>query len=1009
MKRGSLRVLLVQGAGAESSLEALLAGHAELSIDRVEAAGAQAAGYDVAVVDLALDPLGSSLRSLCLAAPSLPIVAIVDHDDEVPEAIMSGAKDVILRREIEARALVKALRIAVLRRGAVEALQESEQRYALAVQGANDGLWDWHLEADRIHYSDRWMQMLGFPPGELDATSEAWFGRIHEDDLEEVKRSLAAHVEGRRRTFHAEYRMRHKDGSLRWMLARGLAIRDESGRAFRIAGSQTDISKRKEAELALQHQAWHDAVTGLPNRALLLDRLGRALLRQRQHRMPFAVIAMGLDNYASIMDSYGHEICEAWTRAVAEELETLRGATDTLARTGRDQFLLLVDNPPDLAAVIRICDAIQERMRRPMIVGGEELFTTASIGVVPSDEHHADAEDYLRDASVAMNRAKSLGGGQHRVFDTPMHRHVVERLQLEKELRKAIDQKQFELRYQPIVSLRTGQVAGFEALLRWLHPRRGLLAPAAFIDTAEAAGLLPAIFDVIFPTILDELRRWQRVHRRSALFVNVNLSRSQFLDPKLIERVDAMLGDRPGDRLPPGSLGFELTESMMVDDASVLATLRALKDRGIRLLLDDFGTGYSSLSNLLSFPIDAIKIDRTFLRDLGSVEDSTEIIRAMVSLAHGMGMEVTVEGIETDDQLRFVTNLGCAFGQGYHFAVPLDPDSASETIATGYRVTAPPPSSGVNRRVEDDRGRVFLVDHDRARRSRLRLSLEGEGFSVTTAASAHECLESAATDPPDVILMDIALPGMDGIEASRRLKQSPQSATIPILLSSSGEPHERLIVEALHAGGNDFVSKGTPLPILCARLDSQVAIGRTQRRLSQIAMVDELTGVFTRRFMLQALRRVLKASTRRPPSGMAVLVIDPDRLKQLNATHGVIEGDRMLRHLARTVDKLTRETDLVARFGGEEFVVVLEDTDLEGARIAAEKIRATVEQRCDTTVSIGGAFMAQASVEVLRDVEEIDSLIGEMLRRAEEAMQRAKRDGRNRVHFDATLADTATA
>jgi diguanylate cyclase (GGDEF)-like protein len=313
----------------------------------------------------------------------------------------------------------------------------------------------------------------------------------------------------------------------------------------------------------------------------------------------------------------------------------------------------------------------------------------------------------------------------------------------------------------------------------------------------------------------------------------------------------------------------------------------------------------------------------------------------------------------------------------------------------------------VSAREHPQRGRVFVVDHDRTSRSSLRLRLEGEGFEVVTASSAHECLDSAATERPDVILMDIDLVGMDGIEACRRLKQSPQSATLPVLFLSRVDPSEELIIEALRAGGNDFVSKATPLPMLAARLDSQVAIGRSQQRLATISMIDELTGVFTKRFLLQALRRALKACTRRTPSGLAVLIIDPDRLKQLNATHGIIEGDRVLRHVARTIDKLTRETDLVARFGGEEFVVVLEDCEESGAMTAAEKIRRRVEERCDTTVSIGGAFLPHDSVESLRSTEQIDRLIAEILRRAESAMQRAKREGRNRVVFEDGLVDPA--
>jgi diguanylate cyclase (GGDEF)-like protein/PAS domain S-box-containing protein len=963
--------------------------------------------FDAMLLDLTLpDAEGvDTVRRAKAAAPHLPIVVMTGAGDDAlaAAAVGSGAQDYLEKGVLEPALLTRSISYAVERGKAMRALYESEERYALAVQGANDGLWDWRLSEDRIYFSERWKSMLGYEGHEVDDSAETWFGRIHEADVDEVKRALADHVQGRADAFEVEYRMRHKGGGWVWMLTRGLAVRNARGEAYRIAGSQTDVTKRKEVEQRLRHHALHDELTELPNRALLLDRLARAILRREQHDAAFALVAVGLDNLRSIDDSFGHAVADQWLRSVAELLAGFIGPEDTLARIARSEFVLLYESRPDIGSLLGLAERIQTALQRPMAVDDEELFSSASIGIVLADADRDRPEDYLRDAGVAMSRAKSLGGGQHRVFDAPMHHFIVERLKLEKELRQGIDKDEFVMRYQPIVALGTGEVAGFEALLRWNHPRRGLLPPHAFLEVAESAGLIGPIFDRVFPTVLEQQSLWQtRFRRGTPLFVNVNLSRAQLADGRLCERLDVALARQ---QITRWSLGFEMTESMMVDDERVLATLRALKGRGVRLLLDDFGTGYSSLASLKLFPIDSLKIDKSFLAGLGSPGDSAEIIRAIVTLAHSMAMEVTVEGIETEDQLRFVSNLGCEYGQGYYFAVPLEPEAATDAIARGFRVTSPPPSSRQSPREERSRGRVLVVDDDRPSRNLMRLLLEEEGFEVVTAANGHEAIELASSSSPEVIVLDLVMPGMDGIETCRRLKRSAETSPVPVVFVTGRNEDDPTTIEALNAGGNDFVSKDTPRPVLCARLESQVAIARAQSKLRTLAMTDELTGMYSRRFMFQALRRTLKASTRRDLRGMATLLVDVDDFKSVNDRHGHIEGDRVLREIARFIDGATRETDLVARFGGEEFVVVLADTDPDGARIVAEKIRAAVQGQCGITISIGGAYLAEARAEDLASSAEIDRIISELLRRADAAMYAAKRHGKNRVVF----ADDADA
>ncbi len=967
--------------------------------------------FDVALLELSLcDAEDGAVERLREAAPGLPVVVIAAPGDSAiaERAQALGAVDYLVTGESEAQRLCRDLRQAIARGRQAQRSREDHERYALAVQAARDGLWDWHLDEDRVFYSERYHRMLGFDPGGLDDSSAAWFDRIHAADVDDVKRALARHVDGHSEVFEVEYRMQHRDGSWRWMLSRGLALR-QRGAVYRIAGSQTDVTKRKQVEQKLLHTAYHDELTGLPNRSLLLDRLSRAMLRSEKDDRPFALLAIQLDNYRSIGDSFGHDVLEAWTREVARTLAGFLGPVDTLARVGRDELFMLIEDAEDLGEVIDLAEQIQARLRRPVSVDDEELFTTASIGIViggAEDGRRQRPDEYLRDAGLAMNRAHAQGGGRQRVFDAHMHQRAVERLNLERDLRIGLERGEFRMQYQPIVSLRSGHVAGFEALLRWEHPTRGTLAPRDFIDVAEASDLLGPIFERMFPQVLADLSNWQVRYRRShPLFVNVNLSRAQLADDNLEAYLDEVLGQHP---IADHTLGFEMTESMMVEDPNLVEKLNKIKQRGIRLLLDDFGTGYSSLSTLKQFPIDALKIDKSFLADIGAVDDTTEIIRAIVTLAHTMAMEVTAEGVETDEQLRVVSNMGCELAQGYYFSKPMDPDKACRAIAHGFRPSSQAPPSGPTSHRARSRGRVLIVDDDDVSRDRLVSQLEEDGFEVITAADGHACLEIASAEQPDVVMLDIHMPAMDGIETCRKLKHSMETAGIPVLFVTDVQEDDALVSEALQAGGNDFLWKGASRTILDARLRSQVAIARSQAKLRMLAMTDELTGVFSRRYLYQSLRRAVKSSTRRGPSGLGVLLIDVDHFKHINDAHGHIAGDRQLKRIARTIDETTRETDVVARFGGEEFVVVVPDTDEDGVRRVAEKIRAEVERRCPSTISIGGAYAQPSALERAHTADDVEALVARLLREADAAMQRAKALGRNRACFaEADVADSA--
>ncbi|HEY9750603.1 MAG TPA: PAS domain S-box protein, partial [Allocoleopsis sp.] len=372
------------------------------------------------------------------------------------------------------------------RKQAEEALRESQERYALAVAGANDGLWDWNLKTNEIYFSSRWQSMLGYQEGEISSSPNEWFSRVHPEDVERLKAQINLHLEGLSPHFESEHRMRHQDGSYRWMLSRGLAVRDADQKVSRMAGSQTDVTERKHVEEQLLHDAFHDVLTGLPNRSLFMDRLGLAIERsKRPGNNLFAVLFLDLDRFKVINDSLGHMIGDQLLIAIARRLEACLRGGDTVARLGGDEFTILLEDIVDIHDATRIANRIHQALQSPFNLQGQEVFTSVSIGIALSETGYDWPEDLLRDADTAMYRAKSLGRACHEVFDRTMHLRAVELLHLETDLRRAIERQELRLYYQPIVSLTTGRIHGFEALIRWQHPERGLISPAEFIPVAE--------------------------------------------------------------------------------------------------------------------------------------------------------------------------------------------------------------------------------------------------------------------------------------------------------------------------------------------------------------------------------------------------------------------------------------------------------------------------------------------------------------------------------------------
>lgn len=563
-----------------------------------------------------------------------------------------------------------------------ERLRASETRYALAAEGANDGLWDWNLASDEnVYYSPRWFEIMGVVPetGEIPGKNY-WLDRIHPDDYQNVSTELEAHLEGKTEHFENEHRVRHSDGEYQWVMIRGLAVRDESGKACRIAGSLTDISGRKRVEEKIAHDAVHDALTGLPNRKRLLQRLERSVQRTKRHgNYTFAVLFIDLDRFKTVNDSMGHRAGDELLLKISDKLLNLVRPSDMVARLGGDEFVILLENVKDTRRVNRIAERILSDLQKPTKISGKKIYVGASIGVVFSSENYDNPEDLLRDADLAMYRAKVKGKGRYELFDSKLHSGAVSRLQTEIDLRRAIERSEFVLHYQPIVSLRSEDIVGFEALIRWNHPTRGSVPPDEFISIAEETGLILPIGKWVIEESCRQMRQWQEQFAAARpMVINVNLSARQLEQKDLVEQIAKVLEETG---LNPNCLKLEITESVIMSNAEeAVETVCALRRMGVRVSIDDFGTGYSSLSYLHRFPINTLKVDRSFISRIGNADEHSEIIRTIITLAFNLGIDVVAEGVENVEQLDFLREMKCSYGQGFYYSRPVNSLSAAGMI-----------------------------------------------------------------------------------------------------------------------------------------------------------------------------------------------------------------------------------------------------------------------------------------------------------------------------------------
>ena len=676
--------LLVERYLARSSLEVFSLERAERLSEALDRLGDSK--IDVVLLDLTLpDSDGiETFRRVLARAMDLPVIVMTGLNDKqlAIQAVREGAQDFLNKAELEGDGLVRSIRYAIERKRAQEALRESQERYALAVDGANDGVWDWDVRTNKAFFSPRWLEILDCEDEAIGERIEDWFDRIHPEDLDRLRRDVSSHLMAKTSHLENEHRLRTGGDDYRWVLARGVAVRDDKGSAYRLAGSLTDIHNRKIAEQQLRHDAMHDPLTGLSNSALLMDRLAIALAQaNRRSDYRFALLFLDLDRFKFFNDTLGHAMGDQLLVGVSLRLQTLLRPGDTVARLGGDEFAILAHGIEDPSHASRIAGRIQEGLRRPFDLQGNEFTTTASIGISLSTTGYDRPEDLLRDADTAMYRAKAQGKGRHAIFDEEMNQRAIDLMELEAELRRGLEADEFDLHYQPIISLANGRLEGLEALVRWNHPRKGLVYPGDFIDVAEETGVIIPLGWSLLRKACGQMVMWRRqIESAGAIALSVNLSPRQFRQTDLVERIGVILAE---SGFEPSSLRLEITEGpLMADPRASVRKFEALRRLGVHLYIDDFGTGFSSLQYLHELPIQAVKIDRSFVAKVNSGNGQGEVVASIVTLAHNLGIEVAAEGLETSDQLQCLRKLRCEYAQGYYFSRPLDSDHTRQLLAS---------------------------------------------------------------------------------------------------------------------------------------------------------------------------------------------------------------------------------------------------------------------------------------------------------------------------------------
>jgi len=761
---GALLLRALERAGQPIAAEIVNDGEAAL-------AALASREWDVVVSDYHLPdgPAGDLLQRIRALAPELPVIVISGllDEEEAVTALRGGARD-FFRKERLARlplAIVREATEAAARREqrrSEAALVENSRRLRAMLDAVADVVWSLALPAQRFDFiSPACESLFGVSAEALMADPLLWLKFVHAEDRDRQRACIRLAFTGGATS--TDYRIVRPDGSVRWVNDRVRLVRDEAGQPLRVDGISSDITERKEQEERLYRASHHDELTGLANRALLADRLARALARAKRNGGEVGLLLIDLDRFREINDSLGHKAGDAMLVEAAKRIGAVLRAEDSVARAGGDEFVVILGEIADESAVARVAQKIRAALVPPMEIGTHPIHCTASIGLAVYPRDGGNAEELLKNADTAMYRAKAAGRDAVRFYAAEMNAASARRLELESELHGALERGELEVHFQPQVDLaHDGAICGFEALARWRHPQRGMVPPAEFIPIAEDSGLIGPIGDWVLREACRAARGWVEAFGAD-LKVAVNLSARQFGAADLAASVAAALRE---SRLPAKNLELEVTESLVMADADrSAATLAELKRMGIALSIDDFGTGYSSLAYLRRFPIDHIKIDRSFVNDIATDPDGAAICASIIAMAHALRLQVVAEGVETDAQLGFLRQRQCDRMQGYLFGKPVAGVEAEALLRDGRRMALPATAAAGTRERT-----LLLLDDEENILSALKRLLRREGYTVLATTEPEEAFALLAAHRVGVVISDQRMPRTTGTEFLRAVK-----------------------------------------------------------------------------------------------------------------------------------------------------------------------------------------------------------------------------------------------
>jgi diguanylate cyclase (GGDEF)-like protein len=726
----------------------------------------------------------------------LPILVLTGQDDDesIAHAYAAGATDFVAK-PMRWKILGHHVRYLLRASQALEDLTRSEASLAYAQGLAHVGNWEWRPGNACGHLSGEMCRILRLDPELAPPTFGAFLQVVPENERGRLTDAFIKLFKNGAKD-SLEHRIVHADGSERIVFQQAEAERDERGHAILLRGTMQDITERRMYEARIEYLATHDALTDLPNRNLLGDRIAQSIAQTHRAGERLALLFLDLDRFKFINDSFGHTVGDGLLKAVAARLLGTVRDSDTVARLGGDEFVIMAPGLIHAGDAANVAKKILATFAVPFVVAGRELHVTASIGVSIYPEDGDNSNTLLKSSDAAMYRAKEQGRNGFQHYTREMSVQAQERVELESALCLALERQEFELHYQPQVDLNSGQITGVEALIRWHHPTLGMVSPLQFIPLAEETGLILAIGEWVLKTACAQAVAWH-LAGYPQLSMSVNLSARQFRQHYMAGLVASALAETG---LAAEYLVLELTESLLMKDShTIVQALRELKAMGVVLSLDDFGTGYSSLSYLKRFPIDVVKIDRSFVHDVTSNVDGASLTKTIITMAQSLKLKTVAEGVETKAQLSFLKRNGCDSIQGYYFSRPLPANEMLVLLHEGKHIPAASMGDGPIQRT------VLLVDDDEDDIGLLSHALRSDGYQILTAPSAKSALELLALYPVGVIISDAHMPEMSGIEFLCRVKELyPEIGRIML----SGHTELQMVTDAVNESGvHKFLTK----------------------------------------------------------------------------------------------------------------------------------------------------------------------------------------------------------